>query len=380
MQISNMVKIRLQQIKALLLIGIFNSFSAFVKKETWVISERGKDARDNGYHFYSYLKKHHPEIKTYYIIDKKSADYEKVKDDAVQYGSVKNYWVVATCKKLVSSHYALCVPNIGTKLFVTCGLHNKFHFLQHGIIMNFPSFLHEKNAPMKLFCCGAQPEYEWIKSRFGHAEKVVQYTGLARYDALNSVSEPKRQILVMPTWRGYIHDESTFLSSSFYNNWQTFLSDPRLHQYLRTNGYTLIFYPHYEFQKYLHCFSCDNDLVKLASFEEYDVQTLLKESALLITDYSSVFFDFAYMKKPLLYFQFDKDVFFGKHYQKGYFDFEKIGFGDVCYTSDELILSLEQVFSNRMQLNETYLARINSFFSLRDTNNCQRIYDCITME
>ena len=47
-----MVKIRLQQIKALLLIGIFNSFSAFVKKETWVISERGKDARDNGYHFY----------------------------------------------------------------------------------------------------------------------------------------------------------------------------------------------------------------------------------------------------------------------------------------------------------------------------------------
>ena len=316
----------------------------------------------------------------YYIIDKKSADYEKVKEDAVQYGSIKNYWVVATCKKLISSHYALCVPNIGAKPFVLCGLHKKFHFLQHGIILNDLPFLHKKNAPMKLFCCGSKPEYDWILSRFGHTEDVVQYTGLARYDALNVTDKPKKQILVMPTWRGYIHNEVAFLASSFYKNWQAFLSDPRLHQHLKENEYTLIFYPHFEFQKYLNCFSCDSDLIKWASFDEYDVQTLLKESALLITDYSSVFFDFAYMQKPLLYFQFDKDEFFGMHYQKGYFDFERIGFGDVCYTSDSLVIALEKAFINHLCLSDNYAARSNSFFPLRDTNNCQRIYDCITME
>ena len=177
-----MLKIRIHQIKAIFFIGFFSLISIFLPKKAWVISERGMDARDNGYHFYRYLKEKHPNIKVYYIIDKKSVDYEKVKDDAIQYGGLKNYWVVASAQKLISSHYALMVPFVVGKVWRLLNLGKKFYFLQHGIIYNDLIYLHNKKALMKLFVCGAKPEFDYVKKRFGHDEGVVQYTGLARYD------------------------------------------------------------------------------------------------------------------------------------------------------------------------------------------------------
>ena len=190
------IKIRIKQLKSLFILKILSFFALFQKKDCWVVCERGKDARDNGWHFYKYLKAHHPEIKVYYIIDKKSADYEKVKEDAVQYGSLKNYWVVAKAKRLVSSHVAMCVPHLFGKPWKYSGLGKKFYFLQHGVIPNELTSLFGENAPMRLFICGAKPEYEYVRDTYGHEEGVVQYTGLARYDNLHDI-KMKKQILIM---------------------------------------------------------------------------------------------------------------------------------------------------------------------------------------
>ena len=377
-----MLKIRIKQIKALLLITVFSFVGIFIKKRAWVIAERGKDARDNGYYFYRYIKENHPEIKVYYIIDKESADYEKVKKDAVQYGSLKSYWVVATAKKLISSHYAQIVPAVYGKpwrLLRFCGLHKKFYFLQHGVTKDDLAVLYKKNAPMKLFVCGAKPEYDYVKNTFGHEESVVQYTGLARYDNLHDI-KTKRQILVMPTWRQYIGTEEEFLNSSYYKNWMGVLINKRLNDLLVENNCELVFYPHFEMQKYIEHFNANSSNIKIAKFKDYDVQTLLKESALLITDYSSVFFDFAYMKKPLLYFQFDAEDFFSKHYQKGYFDYKIDGFGKVCATNEELVLEMQNLLKKNFVMEDCYTERIEEFFLLRDKNNCLRIYEKIIEE
>ena len=101
----------------------------------------------------------------------------------------------------------------------------------------------------------------------------------------------------------------------------------------------------------------------------------MKESALLVTDHSSVFFDFAYMRKPLLFFQFDNDEYYASHYQKGYFDFERDGFGKVSYTAPDLVDSLIESIENGVVLTEEYNKRIDRFFPLYDCKNCERIYD-----
>ncbi len=373
-----MLKVRKKQLKTVVLLSLFSFFSCFLpKKKCWVICERGSDARDNGWHFYKYMKKQHPEIQVYYIIDKQSADYHKVREDAVQYGSIKNYWLVARAEKLISSHVAKFVPYLGGKVkkFFP-GLERRFYFLQHGVISNYLDFLHRKNVKMKMFVCGAKPENDFVSARFGHEKGVVQYTGLARYDSLHE-SNTKKQILLMPTWRQYIHTREELLNSDYFAQWQNLINDGRIIDLLDEYGYELIFYPHYEVQKYLDCFASENSRVKIASFDQYDVQTLLKESELLITDYSSVFFDFGYMRKPVIYFQFDADAFYSRHHERGYFIHTEDGFGPVCANSEEVVDEIRKCFDNHFALESCYAERLEAFFPLHDKNNCQRIYEKI---
>ena len=56
----------------------------------------------------------------------------------------------------------------------------------------------------------------------------------------------------------------------------------------------------------------NNSLFTVIKF--FDYQKILIKSSLLITDYSSVFFDFSYMKKPIIYTQFDYELHRKVHY------------------------------------------------------------------
>lgn len=348
-------------------------------KDIWVICERGDDARDNAYWLYKYIKETYPTQKIYYIIDFSSADYEKVSEDAIQLGSLKYFWVLAVSEKIISTHYGAGIQFFTHKFFRYSGLGKKFYFLQHGVTHNEMIQLHGDRAPMRLFICGAKPEYDWISSHFKHPKDVVQYTGFARFDRLHDCQK-KRQILVMPTWRAFIKSEVQFLESEYYRNWQSLITNPELRNLLEQLNITLVFYPHYEFQKYISCFKTDCKQVVIAAFERYDVQTLLKESAVLITDYSSVVFDFAYMRKPVVYYQFDENRFFGDHYHRGYFDYRTMGFGDVCMEERAVLESIFKICNREMMLEEQYSKRVDHFFPLYDTANCERIYQLIAKD
>jgi CDP-glycerol glycerophosphotransferase (TagB/SpsB family) len=99
---------------------------------------------------------------------------------------------------------------------------------------------------------------------------------------------------------------------------------------------------------------------------------------MLISDYSSVQFDFAYMEKPQVYYQFDEAEVFTKHYGRGYFDYRDTGFGEVVTTEEELLKVVEEYLKNNCSLKPFYRNRIAGFFPLHDTHNCERIFDEIT--
>ena len=80
--------------------------------------------------------------------------------------------------------------------------------------------------------------------------------------------------------------------------------------------------------------------VEFCDWRTCDLQDLLRRAAFLVTDYSSVAMDFAYMQKPLLYYQFDLDEFRANQYKAGYFDFVRDGFGPVCTTEGEAAAAL----------------------------------------
>ena len=117
--------------------------------------------------------------------------------------------------------------------------------------------------------------------------------------------------------------------------------------------------------------------INLLKPEEITYKQIFAESDLVVTDYSSVVFDFAYLRKPVLYFQADKEEFFGgmHTYDKGYFDYEKDGFGEVAYTVDNLIQLMQQYMQLDCTLKDEYAQRIEDTFPYSDTNNSKRVFD-----
>ena len=363
------------------IISVFLKRKPFYK-DLWLVAERGADARDNGYHFFKYLCLNHKDINCVYVIDISSPDYEKIATlgKTVQPGSFKHYLAFACATAKISTHIMGYAPDsyrfaiLDRKLNIVKG---KKIFLQHGIIKDNIYELYFPKVHLDLFICSTVREQESIEKDYNYPDGVIKRIGLCRYDALLKEHTVKRQILVMPTWRYYLRelDEEGFKKSEYYKMFNGLITDGRLLRLLEENGYELVLYLHYELQKFTYLFSGKENLIKITGIKDADVQKLLMESAMLITDYSSIFFDFAYMKKPLCYWMFDRELFFSEQYGKGYFSFDDDGFGPVCSEKDEVIDYIEHELSTDMALEKKYEDRIKSNFDDFSENHCEKTYE-----
>ena len=365
------------------------------KKPIWLFCDRGTDAKDNGFILFVYVRKNHPEIDAYYVISEKSKgtiDYKKVQEvgNILHQGTYEHKLYFLVAEALISSHvHSLIEPWRARvlKKFSKNYREKKNVFLKHGITLhNISDRLGSMKNNFSIFVTGAKPEYDYVLKTFGFTEDVVKYTGLARFDLLHDFTV-KDQILLMPTWRQYImqpslgvsvkNNDKDFLKTDYYKTYQSLINSRELDEFLTKSGKQLIFYPHFEVQRYLTYFTTNSQNITIADKDHYDVQQLLKESQLLITDYSSIIFDFAYMKKPMILYQFDEEKFFAMHYRKGYFEHRTDGFGPVVITEKELLQNLVKASENNFTMSEKYMKRMDRFFPLWDRNNRERIVEVI---
>jgi CDP-glycerol glycerophosphotransferase (TagB/SpsB family) len=364
---------------------VFKIYNKIRKRNLWLICEEGNVAKDNGYHFYKYIRTQHPNDFCFFVIDKKSKDFKKVEQlgNIIQFESLK-HWVYYLAADYNISTQKMGNPNkvLFYILHVSLGLMKNRVFLQHGITVNDSPWIYYKNTKFRYFICGAKKEYEYIKEKFGYPEENVVYTGFARFDNLYNNKENEKQILVMPTWRTWLGRDRNFLSdgldftnTEYFKKWNGFLNNKELVNYIENHDYTLYFYPHYNMQNFIEYFKVNSKNIKIVGINTSDIQELLKESKVLITDYSSVFMDFAYMNKPSILYQFDYDEYREKHLGKGYFDYKKDGFGPVVNKEEDLTKKLVDILENGLE--EKYKKRNNNFFELRDQKNCERIYNVL---
>lgn len=358
-------------------------------RDIWLISERRDEAEDNGYHLYRYIREKHPNQRVYYIIDKKSLSYNKISKykTIIQHNSLKHYIYYFLSNKHISAFQFFGVPE--TPFLWKAeeyGLINKKKvFIQHGITQSRLSFLEYSKTRYRLFICGAKEEYEYIKNNFGYPEGNVKYLGFCRFDNLHNY-KTKNQILIMPTWRQWLgmtnedndiaEESKLFIKSQYYNTYNCLINNKNLEKILEKNNFDLLFYPHPEMQRFVSLFNCNSKNIRILKREDFNLQELLKESKLLITDYSSVAFDFAYMRKKLIYYQFDQEKYYKDHFIKGYFDCEKNGFGPVIKRENELIDKIESFIVNS-EFKDNYIEKSIEFFELYDRDNCKRHYETI---
>lgn len=347
-------------------------------KEIWLIAEEKDKARDNGYHFFKYLMNKDIKFNVYYAIDKKCSDYKKIKKydkNIINYGSIKHYYIYMVANKnIVSQKSANPNPPLFYVLHVLLKLYNNRIFLQHGITINKCDSLLYKKTHFRYIISTTKTEYDYLIKEYSYPKNKVLLTGLARFDNLTNKNINKKQIVIMPSWRNYLNnkkDNINFKETSYYINWIKILTDSKLIKEITEKDITIYFYVHPNMEKYIKNFKSKTENIKIVNSKKIDIQDLFNESSLMITDYSSVSMDFLYLNKPVIYFQFDNDIVREKQYKPGYYKYD---FGYNYKDYKKVISKTIEYIDNEFKLEEKYQNKINEFFTIRDSSNCDRIY------
>lgn len=351
--------------------------------DLWLFSDMSSRADDNAEHLYRYIMQNYPKQKIIFVLRKDSEDWNRLEQEGfklIDPRSLQFKYVFFRANKIISSHidkymYSILEKNIlKTKDFV---------FLQHGIIHNdLSKWLNQKN--IDVFITSTYKEYHSIVddfSRYKFSSKEVILTGMPRHDALlknNKVNT--KQILIMPTWRQYLNKEPDKNNMEYKNGklaeleyfvrWREVLQSSELRDIIDRYGYKIVFKPHPQV-KYIENFMVP-DYITLDSSSK--IQEFFCNSDFMITDYSSVAFEMAYLNKYVIYYQFDEDEFFLSHtVRHGYFDYRKDGFGPVVCDKGSLIREIKRI------LNSPYMhtnAKVG--FKFRDNDNCKRVFNVVS--
>ncbi|WP_455644915.1 bifunctional glycosyltransferase/CDP-glycerol:glycerophosphate glycerophosphotransferase [Methanosphaera sp.] len=349
----------------------------YQKEETWLFSDRPDFADDNAKCLFEYATRQDDNITKYFIIDKNSPDYKKLQkthDNIIKHGSLKHKILYLRAQKNISSYVNenFINPFHEDNYTLYKGLNTSHkYFLQHGVTKDDVSyFISKYNKNLTMINTVSEYEQEsFLKEGYNFKKKRIPVLGFPRYDNLNN-KKTQKQILYMPTWRMQLENELAFKNSQYKQTLENFLNNKQLQEILENNGYKIVFRPHPELVKYIDLINIP-DTINVVMDKSY--QELFNESALLVTDYSSVYFDFAYLKKPVIYYHADEDY----HYEEGYFSYENMGFGEVIKSEEMLIQKIDEYTHSNCQMEEKYIKRVEDFFKYTDQNNCKRVYEWI---
>lgn len=364
------------------------------KKKYYLFNDRILFADDNAEQFFKSINQNHKKIakRCYFVIDKDSKRVEELKKigKILKFGSFRHKIKYINSRIVISSHSSyydrVYNPFNEDEMEMYKDIINKkFVFLQHGVIMNdVHNMLNRTKTIADLFITTTNSEYEIVKSPlYLYDEKQVACTGLARFDRLTN--EDKNIILIAPTWRTFLTEveynseeekEESFVNSEFYIKYKNVLSNKELIKKLKEKNMKIKFLLHPVFSEHKKEFTkLENENIEILSIENIRYSELFKECSIFITDYSSTHYDVAFLQKPIIYYQFDKERFFASHYQKGYFSYEQDGFGPVIEDEEELITKIIYYIENNCKPDEEYLDKIRKTFKYLDRNNSERIYN-----
>ncbi len=380
---------------------IYYMMYPFMKnKRIWIFSDRPDFADDNAMHLFKYAIGQNDNVKKYFAVNEDSPSFELMKNiskkgsfksSVVPFASLKHNILYLFAEKAISSYTNEDFINpffehdnrdLYAGLFTTERL-----FLQHGVTKDDISrFVKKYNNNLSLIVTVSDLEREsFLKEGYNYDESIIPVLGFPRYDNLKN-DNVKKQILFMPTWR-QIDGKDAFIESDYYKSLNSFLNNKDLIDLLDEFGFDLIFKPHIEMMDFLELLNIDEKVILSLdkSYKNSDLrfknkiifndsyQDLFNKSSILITDYSSVFFDFAYLKKPVIYYQSNKDY----HYDEGYFDYDNMGFGEVISDVDVLLSKIRYYLNNDCMMEDKFKERVDQFFKFNDNKNCERVYKWI---
>lgn len=348
-------------------------------KDTYLLFDCLNDASAEAIDAYCLFEKMRArDIPAYYVVCKETALYRKLEtENKLDNVIVLNFSSRTHPNELMQKIHAIlyrtkCVitsfgGNSGTvEMFLRRHKSWKYVYIKHGSIFLKESILYKgylfPEKFDKFLVCSDREEKLFIKYGFP-AEKLIK-VGLPRWDLLNNLPIPKeKSILLMLTWRHL--QVFNFGKSLYKKNLLNLLHNAKLTNYLRQKNITLYFAPHHALMGNMHV---DFDLSEESNVKVINTDSIsqyIRQCSCLITDFSSVAFDFMFQNKPVLYYLLDKgdgllDCYDREDLEK--FDYKQYILPDVYFEEDAVVNRIIEYCENNFKTDEETQKVYDLFF------------------
>ena len=349
------------------------------KKVNLFFEKYSSKAEEGAYDLFLLFQKH-KETKNYFIIDKESNDYEKIKNvkGVLTKFSLKYYWAMYTATNCIATEVPLHLNILrsNNKVLRKCLSEKKIVFLQHGITYlkchgKNSTYIKGREGALDLIVAGSEKEREAIIDMLNMDEEQVLITGLPifskiKYKHINQDSLD--YVAIMLTWKPYEEQLDNFEESDTYK--ETVKVYNMLSKYIDKNKIIVSTHP-----KALELMKNTN---LKDSLWDKPYSEMLEKAKLLITDYSSVCYNSFYQGAGVIFYQPDIEKYELENGKLIPTDNEYIG--KRVYNINELEKNIKQTIKDgKIDLNvvrtEKFENNYKSINNFSDGKNIDRIYE-----
>ncbi|MCI4614854.1 CDP-glycerol glycerophosphotransferase family protein [Vibrio cholerae] len=363
------------------LIGLFLSFIVRRDESIWVFGARdGSSYCDNTRFFFEWIRINQSKnIKCYWIT--KNSSLVNVNNGVIHHNSLFSQYIIASSSLVFVSHSAADVSRF-------IGWIKPFVYLWHGIPIkkmdNVKSY--SKKSKIKnfilpkintlLFLVTSKRDllifsnaYDIPASRF-YVGQYPRNINLIEQHSIKNDSKEIKKILFAPTFRdnndASYFDNEVMPSSNVLKRLEDFLENNNAELYFKLHPYTATAF---DFN------SLPNNIKHID--KSIDIMDVLCKVDVLVTDYSSVAFDYCLLDKSIVYFLPDNDWYLNDSNRGLYDDFISTRAGEVAYNWDELIILLKKELDNPERTKNLRDDVVDCYFNNRDDNNLNLYQECM---
>ena len=378
----------------------------FKNKNIWMFFDKIYKGGDSSEYLYKYAteqlkKKSSGEIskeeatcypdKLYYLVDKNTSDYKRLTGEGytpLKRGSFLHRLIFLNANMMIVSNSTVFAFNdyyMENSRYIR-GIPD-FHVVcvQHGLSVQKIALAQQRlRDNTRLYFCASKYEIENLSHPVYDYQGygALKLTGVPRYDGL--VDEDKKQIMISPTWRmqsakfvskneGVERDYNPlFKETDYYQVYNGLINDKKLIAAAKEYGYRIAYVLHPIVSPQAEDFDKNEYVDIIPSVGDMSYEKMFRESSLMVTDYSGIQFDFAYMRKPLVYYHPEE---LEAHYEEGTFHYDTMAFGEIVKKRDELVELLIDYMKNGCKMKDEYRRRADDFYEYSDHGNCKRIFD-----
>ncbi len=369
------------------------------KKKLWIFGAwNGEKYGDNSKYVYEYINENKPEIRPIWLTRNREAYY------LIRAKGYEVFWTYSFKGFLFSM--------MAEKVFVSVGIKdvNRYTVNRKDIIMMWhgstpikkivfddtitrrKQFFIEKllyfffpflgTTGMKGFAISGSEEATRIfQSAFNAKKEQILLTGFPRNDTFFNIDQiaplltdlemikksNMTTVIYMPTHRKEGKGELSELTNLDFNTLNQSLIS------LNTKLFVKLHYFHlktHNFKNLSHIYFITEDDIS------QDIYTVLNKFDILITDYSSVHFDYLLTQKPIIFASFDKEKYL-QNDREFYFNYDEVTPGPQAKNWEEILVYIEKFIQNPKLYEEERLNVMKRFNQYIDSKNCQRVFSAI---